>query len=127
MSDYLNNRENQQNRIAEAERKAREYQVTQFGKVLPKISGHCWSGCPTRLVKPFYPQEAKHYRLFGQIVIETIVDEKGQVIFTQARKGKPFLIQTARQAACQSSYAPQLFEGKPIKFSWTIVYNFILD
>ena len=114
--------------VAECEQKAREYQLAQFGKVLPKISGHCWDGCPKRIVLPYYPSEAQRLNISGQVKIETIVDENGNVIYARTVKGKPFLSQAAEQAAYRSSYQPKKTCGdKPIKFRWTITYNFILD
>ncbi len=127
VSDYFTNFKEQQKQIADEERKKRESQIAQFGRVKPKISGHCWSGCPIRLVKPFFPQEAKRQRIFGQIIIETIVDENGKVIFAHPQKANPFFSRVARQAACLSSYTPQFFEGKAVRFSWIIIYNFILE
>ena len=114
--------------VAECEQKAREYQLAQFGRVLPKISGHCWDGCPTRIVLPYYPREAKQLRISGQVKVETIVDESGDVIYARTVKGLPFLSQAAEQAARVSSYQPKkTCDDKLIKFRWTITYNFVLN
>jgi TonB family protein len=113
--------------VAECEEKAREYQIANFGRVLPKISGHCWDGCPTKIVLPYYSSEAKRLRISGQVKVETIVDETGKVIYARAISGQPFLTQASEQAARVSSYQPKKTCGnKPIKFRWTITYNFIL-
>jgi TonB family protein len=95
---------------------------------MPKVSGHCWHGCATNIVLPYYSPEAKRLRISGQVKVETIVDESGKVIFAQTVKGQPFLSQAAEQAAYRSSYTPKKTCGdKPIKFRWTITYNFILN
>lgn len=114
--------------VAECEQKIREYQMANFGRLLPKISGHCWDSCPTSIVLPYYPKEAKRYRIFGQVKIETIVDESGKVVYAKAVSGKPFLRQSAVKAAYFSRYQPKkTCDDKPIKFRWTVIYNFILD
>jgi TonB family protein len=117
-----------ENSAAECEQKARAYQIANFGRILPRISGHCFDGCPTRIVKPYYPNEAKRFRISGQVRVETIVDETGKVVYARAISGKPFLRQAAEQAAQVSSYQPKKTCGdKPIKFRWAITYNFILN
>lgn len=114
--------------VAECQQKAREYQIANYGRVLPRISGHCWDGCPTRVVKPYYPSEAKRFRVSGQVKVETVVDEDGKVVYARAISGQPFLRQAAEQATRVSSYQPKKTCGdKPIKFRWTITYNFILN
>jgi TonB family protein len=110
---------------AECEQKRREYQISQFGKVLPKISGHCWDGCPTNIVLPYYPREAKRLNISGQVRVETIVDENGKVIYAKVVQGNPFLSRVALQAAYLSTYTPKKScDDKSIKFRWTITYNF---
>ena len=104
---------------------AREYQIKQFGKVLPKISGHCWDGCPTRVVKPYYPREARRLKIKGEVVVEAIVDERGEVGYAKVVKGNSFLRQAALAAAYKSTYQPKVTCGnRPIKFRWTIRYYF---
>jgi TonB family protein len=111
--------------VAECEQKRREYQITKFGKVLPKISGHCWEGCPTRVIKPYYPPKAKRLNISGQVKVETIVDEKGKVIYAKILQGQPLLREGARQAAYLSTFTPKKScDNKPIKFRWTLTYNF---
>lgn len=114
--------------IDECEQKSREYQIAKFGRALPKISGHCWDGCPTRVVLPFYPSEAKRLGISGQVKVETIVDEAGKVVYARTVTGKAFLRQAAEQAAYRSSYASKkTCDDKAIKFRWTITYNFVLN
>lgn len=79
ISELYDELANDEKIVAECERKKREYQIAQFGKVSPRISGHCWDGCPTNIVLPFYPLEAKRFGIAGRIKVETIVDESGRV------------------------------------------------
>ncbi len=111
--------------VAACQRKEREYQSQQFGKILPKISGHCFDGCPTSIVLPSYPREAKRLRISGQVTIETVVDENGKVVYAKVLRGNGFLKRAALQAAYRSTYTPKkTCDNRPIKFRWTINYNF---
>lgn len=111
--------------VAECEQKRREYQIAQFGKIFPKITGHCWEGCPIRVVKPYYSPTAKRLNISGRIKVETIVDEEGKVIYAEVIQGQPFLSEAARRAAYLSTYMPKKScYNKPIKFRWVIIYNF---
>lgn len=117
--------ENDEKLVAACERKWQEYQLAQFGKVLPKISDHCWSSCPTLIVLPDYPGDAGRLKIKGQVKIETIVDESGKVVYAKIIQGKPLISQAALKAAYFSTYSPQITcDNKPIKFRWTIIYNF---
>lgn len=114
--------------VAVCEQKLGEEQIAKYGRVLPKVSGHCLDGCPTRLVLPVYPNEAKRLNFSGQVKVEAIVDETGKVVYARAMTGKPLLRQAAEQAALDSSYQPKkTCSNKPIKFRWLITYNFILN
>ncbi len=114
--------------VAECDQKVREYQIAKFGKILPKISGYCPEGCPTNIVLPYYSSEAKRLGISGQVRVETIVDETGKVIYARAVSGQIFLRQATERAARISTYQPKKTCGdKPVKFRWTITYNFILD
>jgi TonB family protein len=114
--------------VAGCEQKVREYQIAEFGRVLPKISGHCWEGCPRSMPKPYYPREARRLGISGQVKVETIVGEDGNVVYARVINGLPFLSQAAERAAIYSSYTPKKTCGdKSIKFRWTITYNFILN
>lgn len=106
---------------ARCEQEAREYQIANYGRVLPRVSGHCWDGCAASLTKPRYPSEAKRSRLFGAVKVETVVDETGSVVYARAVSGKPLLRQAAEQAAYYARYTPKkACGGEPIKFRWTM-------
>lgn len=111
--------------VANCSKAAREEQIKKFGKPLPKISGHCWDGCPRRVVKPYYPEMARRLRVTGEVIVDTIVDEKGNVVFAKVTKGNGLLRKAALEAAYVSQYQPKITCGnRPIKFRWTIKYYF---
>jgi len=111
--------------VAECQKKTDEYQIKEFGRKLPKISGHCWDGCPTSIPKPYYPETARVKRIRGEVVVNAIVDEDGKVVFAQAVKGNNLLRRYAVEAAYKATYQPKVTCGsRPIKFRWRIRYYF---
>lgn len=108
----------------QCERQARENQIKKFGKPLPKISGHCWFGCPVSVPKPLYPEIARRNRIKGEVVVNAIVDETGKVVYAKAVKGPNVLKLSAVDAAYDSTYSRKLVCDRPIKFWWRIRYYF---
>lgn len=107
---------------------SQEEQIAKFGKPLPRISGHCYDGCPTRMPKPYYPDAARRNRIRGEVIVNAIVDETGKVIYAKAIKGNGLLRRSAIQAAYLSSYQLKRICGdRPIKFRWRIRYYFYPD
>ena len=112
--------------VAECEQKIREYQLSKFGRVLPKIAGDCFGGCPIIVPKPYYGSEARRLKIRGQIKVEAIVDENGDVVYARIIKGLPMLNKSALAAAYRARYMPKkACNDKPIKFRWVITYNFL--
>src|SRR5678816_4450565 len=73
--------------IEECERQVRKDQIERFGKARPRISGHCWDGCPTFLPKPYYPEAARRLRAKGEVVVAAVADESGKVVFARIVNG----------------------------------------
>ncbi len=114
--------------VAACSKVAREEQIKKFGKPLPKISGHCWDGCPIKVVQPYYPENARRLKISGEVLVDTIVDEKGNVVFAKLTKGNGLLRRAALEAAYGSQYQPKVTCGnRPIKFRWKIKYHFHPD
>ncbi len=106
--------------LQEQEKKAVECQQNK-----PKISHFCYESCPTNLVKPYYSKEAARLGILGQVKMEIIVNEIGNIIYARSLDNKPYLSQSARRAALRSTFYPKRdCDNKPIKFRGTIIYNF---
>lgn len=113
--------------VAACSKAIREEQIKNFGKPLPKIAGHCWD-CPLKLVKPYYPETARRFRISGEVLVDIIVDERGYVVFAKVRKGNGMLRKAALEAAKLSQYRPEVTcNNRPIKFRRTIKYYFHPD
>jgi hypothetical protein len=85
----------------------------------------CWHGCAVSLPLPWFPEVARKYGMNGKVTIETISNEEGRIIFAKTVRGPALFKTYAEMAACSSKFRPMFFNGNPIKFRWTIVYNFI--
>ena len=117
--DYFDNLAEQMDVVAQCELETK-------GQI--KLAGGCeWTsnGCPVNLVKPFYPQVARNLKLFGLVEVAVIIDEKGNVIYSQVLQGSPFFSVAAQKASCQSQFRPTQMCGRVTKATKVIGYNFI--
>ncbi|MEP7212236.1 MAG: energy transducer TonB [Acidobacteriota bacterium] len=89
------------------------------------IRGGVVNGKAKYLAKPAYPSAAREARADGSVNVEILIDEDGKVVTAQAIDGAPLLHFAARSAACQSTFAPTLLSGTPVKVSGKLTYNFV--
>jgi TonB family protein len=76
------------------------------------------------LPKPAYPPIAKQVKATGQVVVQIMVDEEGNVLSAKAVSGNPLLRSPAEAAARQAKF-PQNVGGENAKAVGTLVYNFV--
>lgn len=77
------------------------------------------------LAKPRYPLEARNVRASGSVTVRVTIDEQGRIIFACALTGARVLHRASEIAAYQSTFAPTTLEGKPVRVTGVIVYNFV--
>jgi TonB family protein len=96
--------------------------------LLPRapISGGILDGHALSKPQPAYPPIARAAHASGQVNVQIIVGENGEVISAQAISGHPLLQQAAVEAAYRARYSPTLLSGQPVKVSGVIAYNFVL-
>jgi outer membrane biosynthesis protein TonB len=88
----------------------------------PKIiSGGVLNGHAKKLAKP---NLVGMLAIAGRVDVWVVIDEKGKVYRAQAISGYADMGAVARLAACESEFAPTLLDGKPVKVSGVITYNF---
>ncbi len=91
------------------------------------VSGGVLNGKATSLPKPAYPPIAKQARASGTVVVQVIVDEKGNVVSARAVSGHPLLQAASVAAARGAKFSPTKLNGKPVKVSGVITYNFAAE
>lgn len=89
------------------------------------ISGGVLNGKAVRLVQPPYPAIARSAHAAGQVKVQIVIDENGNVISASAVSGHPLLTGAAVAAARQSKFTPTKLSGMPVKVSGVIIYNFV--
>jgi periplasmic protein TonB len=78
------------------------------------------------LPKPNYPPMARQIRLQGRVVVQVLIDEKGNVMSAEVISGHPFFVPEAKRAAMQSRFSPTMLGQQPVKVSGVITYNFVM-
>ena len=89
------------------------------------ISGGVLNGKAVRLVQPPYPAIARSARASGQVRVQIVIDENGNVISATPVSGHPLLQGAAVAAARSSKFTPTKLSGMPVKVSGVIIYNFV--
>jgi protein TonB len=89
------------------------------------ISGGVLNGKAIRLVQPPYPAIARSAHASGQVKVQIVIDENGNVISASPVSGHPLLQGAATAAARQSKFTPTKLSGMPVKVSGVIIYNFV--
>ncbi len=86
------------------------------------FKGGIVNGKAIYLPKPDYSQEAKDFCASGQVQIEVLIDENGDVISAKAISGDELLRESAVEAAKKAKFNTNHFR---VKVKGIIVYNFI--
>lgn len=89
------------------------------------ISGGVLNGKAIRLVQPPYPAIARSAHASGQVKVQIVIDENGNVISATPVSGHPLLQGAATAAARASKFTPTKLSGMPVKVSGVIIYNFV--
>jgi TonB family protein len=85
---------------------------------------------PKRILgdRPVYTEIARKARVQGVVILQTIIDEQGNVTDIKVLKGLPMgLDQAAMDAAWTWKFEPATFEGQPVKVYYVLTVNFQLD
>lgn len=93
-------------------------------KKVQMISGGVVNGKAQNLVKPAYPTAAKSVGAKGEVKVQVVIDENGNVISASAVSGHPLLKTSAINAARASKFTPTTLSNNKVKVTGIIVYNF---
>jgi len=83
------------------------------------------AGLPISMPLPPYPKKAESERAGGAVEVQVTINEKGKVIAANAISGHPSLRSAAEKAALKAKFTRTLSEGKPVKATAVLVYNFL--
>jgi len=89
------------------------------------IRGGVLNAKAANLPPPEFPAIARRAGASGQVMVEILIDEGGNVISAQAVSGHPLLQAAAVTAARQASFTPTRLKGEPVRVSGVLVYNFV--
>jgi protein TonB len=73
---------------------------------------------------PEYPILAKQALIGGLVVIEAVIDEKGNVIEMHAVGGHPLLVTAAMKAVSKRKYEPTYLDGEPTPIALRVEVSF---
>jgi TonB family protein len=76
---------------------------------------------------PEYPAEARRDNVTGNVTVEIEIDEDGKVVSARAASGPDALRAAAVKAAYRARFKPATANGKPVRFSAALTYNFVID
>jgi TonB family protein len=109
-------------------------QINQAWKALPigpwihpggPISGGILNGKAVSLPVPQYPPAARLAGDAGEVAVQIIVDEQGNVVWAEASEGPATLREAAETVAWKARFTPTKLLGQPIKISGRVLYNFV--
>jgi protein TonB len=80
-----------------------------------------------RKVEPLYPALAKETRIQGQVLIDAVIDEQGNVVEMHVVSGHPLFLQSAMSAVRNWKYEPTYLNGQPIAVQLIVTITFQLS
>jgi protein TonB len=78
-------------------------------------------------VNPAYPPVARIARTEGDVIIDAVIDEHGNVVQAHAISGPPMLIASALQAVSQWKYQPTYLNGVAVSLAMHVTVSFHLS
>ena len=83
------------------------------------------NGIAANLPKPAYPAPARAIHAGGEVKVQVLIDERGNVLSASAVSGHPLLRAAAQAAAHQAKFTPTKLSDQPVKVTGVIIYNFV--
>jgi TonB family protein len=90
-----------------------------------RVEGEVETGRALEMPKPRYPEMARMAHVSGQVVVQLLIDVDGTVMAAAAVSGHPLLYGVSVEAAKNSRFSPTTLNGKPVKVTGVIYYNFV--
>ena len=77
------------------------------------------------LPKPAYPAKARAARASGAVPVRVVINEAGTVAWAGAIGGHPLLQNAARESGCAAKFEPTTVDGRPVRVTGIVLYNFV--
>lgn len=91
-----------------------------------RVGGRVQAPRVIRQVQPVYPVLAREARIYGVVVIDSVIDADGNVTEMKLVSGHPLLTQAAFDAVGQWKYQPTLLNGTPVAIEMYVTVHFNL-
>jgi periplasmic protein TonB len=91
-----------------------------------RVRGRVQAPTLIRQVQPVYPILAKQARVQGDVQIDSVIDQQGNVTEMKVVSGSPLLVTAALNAVRQWKYQPTLLNGQPIPVAMVVTVHFTL-
>ena len=78
----------------------------------------------TYSIAPEYPPLARQARISGTVVVDAVIDERGNVVQARVVSGHPLLIAAALKAVAQWKYEPTSLNGQPVSVELQVQVHF---
>ena len=88
------------------------------------VIGGVLNGKVLNELSPVYPQKAREQNIKGRVEVEVLVNEDGEVIFTNPLSGPEELWAEAVKAVVTARFSPMRLAGKPVKLTGRIILDF---
>jgi TonB family protein len=75
---------------------------------------------------PRYPEDAKHARATGTVMVRVVVSTAGDVMSLRVLGGPPMLYASATDAIKTWKYHPRLWKGVPVEVESKVVIHYEL-
>jgi protein TonB len=99
--------------------------------VMPKapirVGGRVMAPKPLLAPDPIYPPLAKQARVFGDVVIDAVIDTQGNVVEMQVVAGHPLLVPAALDALKRWKYQPTILNEQPVPVQLLVTIRFRLQ
>jgi len=90
-------------------------------------TGGVVNGKATFLPKPAYTAAARAVKAGGEVNVQVMIDETGNVVSAKAVNGHPMLKTESEKAARNAKFSPTFLSKQPVKVSGIIVYRFSMN
>ena len=91
-----------------------------------RVGGHVRAPKAIVIVRPEYPPLARQVHLQGQVQIDAVLDEQGNVVEMKVVSGPPLLYQAALDALKKWKYEPTYLNDRPIAVQMIVTITFQL-